>query len=163
MKPPAGKYILDVCCGSRMFYYDQQSPFVVYMDVRKGKYQLSDGRTIEVKPDVEGNFCMIPFDNESFSMVVFDPPHLLNCGENSDLCKKYGKLDRERWAPALLAGFTECFRVLKKHGILLFKWNESDIPLSRMFQLSPYYPLLGTRTTVKTAFVTFLKEKKYKK
>ena len=46
---------------------------------------------------------------------------------------------------------------------LLFKWNESDIPMLRLFQLSPYYPLLGTRTNAKTLFVTFLKEKKYKK
>ncbi len=27
--------ILDVCCGSRMFWYDKEEPHTTYMDIRK--------------------------------------------------------------------------------------------------------------------------------
>jgi len=30
--------ILDVCCGSRMFWYDKEEPHTTYMDIRKAVY-----------------------------------------------------------------------------------------------------------------------------
>ena len=34
--------ILDVCCGSRMFWYDKQEPHTTYMDIRKAVYTAMD-------------------------------------------------------------------------------------------------------------------------
>lgn len=34
--------ILDVCCGSRMFWYDKQEPHTTYMDIRKAVYTAID-------------------------------------------------------------------------------------------------------------------------
>ena len=53
-------------------------------------------RKLEIEPDIIGDFRNIPFDDNTFYMVVFDPPHLLKVGENSWLAKKYGKLS-ESW------------------------------------------------------------------
>lgn len=111
--------ILDVCCGSRMFYYDKESPLVTYMDIREGEVELSDGRKITVKPDIVGDFRAIPFYNETYDMVVFDPPHLLRAGKSSWLAKKYGVLNKDTWESDIRVGFYECFRVLKKGGVYM--------------------------------------------
>lgn len=113
------KAVLDACCGSRMFWLDRQHPDVVFMDCREESHILCDGRALEIKPDVVGDFRKMPFSDGTFRLVVFDPPHLIHAGESSWLSKKYGKLDRETWREDLKAGFRECFRVLEPGGILV--------------------------------------------
>ncbi|MDU1488408.1 class I SAM-dependent methyltransferase, partial [Ligilactobacillus animalis] len=65
--------ILDACCGSRMFWYDKQEEHTTYMDVRKYYEELPSGHVIDVDPDVQADFRSIPFDDETFDLVVFDP------------------------------------------------------------------------------------------
>lgn len=156
------KYVLDVCCGSRMFYYEKQSPNVLFMDIRDGDFPLSNGKVVHVHPDVVASFEDMPFAGESFRVVVFDPPHLLNPGAEADWTKTYGRLVRG-WQDVIRNGFRECFRVLEPHGVLLFKWSETDVSLATILELAPYRPLLGTRTKVQTAFTIFLKEEIYRK
>lgn len=86
--------ILDVCCGSKMFYFDKNNPQVTFMDCRELEDVLCDGRKLEIKPDIVGDFRNIPFTDNSFSMVVFDPPHLHRIGENSWMAKKIRKTVR---------------------------------------------------------------------
>lgn len=155
--PPSEKYILDAACGSRMFYYEKTCPHVYFMDNRTGTFPLTNGKTVEILPDVVASFEAIPFPNESFRVVVFDPPHLWDRGTKSNMCKWYGGL-HAGWQNSIRNGFKECFRVLEKHGLLLFKWSETDIKLSVVLELCPYRPLLGTRTTQKSHFLTFIKE-----
>lgn len=71
------KRILDACCGSRMFWFDKGNQDVVFMDKRQLQTNLCDGRKLEVNPDIVADFRDMPFDDESFYMVVFDPPHLI--------------------------------------------------------------------------------------
>lgn len=84
------KKILDACCGSRMFWFAKNNENVVFMDNRQESCTLQDGRKLEVNPDVIGDFTKMPFDDETFYLVVFDPPHLLRAGKSSWLVKKYG-------------------------------------------------------------------------
>lgn len=149
------KPILDVCCGSRMFYFDKNNPDVVFMDCRDLEDTLCDGRSLVVHPDIVGDFRNIPFGDNTFSMVVFDPPHLLRVGENSWLAKKYGKLS-DSWEDDLKKGFSECMRVLKTNGTLIFKWNEEQIKLSHILSLFPQKPILGNKRA-KTHFLIFMK------
>ena len=157
-----GQYVLDACCGSRMFYFEKHSPHVLFMDCRKGDFVLTNGKTVSIQPDIQASFEHMPFESESFRMVVFDPPHVYSHGKGSDMEKTYGCLTRG-WQQIIRNGFRECFRVLEPHGILLFKWCEARIKLSSVLELAPYGPLLGTRTKVPTAFIVFLKEELYKK
>lgn len=120
--------ILDACCGSRMFWFDKENPNVTYMDIRQEYEELETGHVVDVNPDVVGDFRNMPFEDDAFDMVVFDPPHLIHAGENSWLAKKYGKLD-ELWPEDIRQGFAECMRVLKPNGSLIFKWNEDQISL----------------------------------
>ena len=149
------KFILDVCCGSKMFYYDKNNKNTVYMDNREYEDILCDGRKLEVNPDIIGDFRNIPYENNSFRLVVFDPPHLLRAGEKSWLAKKYGKLN-ENWKEDIKTGFSECFRVLENHGILIFKWNEEQIKLNEILNLTKYKPLFGNKRN-KTHWIVFIK------
>lgn len=63
------------------------------MDIRQLDDILCDGRQLSITPDVIGDFRNIPYEDNSFKLVIFDPPHLIKIGENSWLAKKYGKLD----------------------------------------------------------------------
>lgn len=153
------KSILDACCGSRMFWFDGDNPDVVFMDYRNEVHTLCDGRTLEVRPDVVGDFRNMPFDDGVFRMVVFDPPHLIHAGKNSWLAKKYGKLNRETWSDDLSQGFHECFRVLRCEGVLIFKWCDDQISTADVLKLAPVRPLFGHRRG-KTIFLVFMKNGK---
>ena len=71
---------------------------------------------------------------------------------------KYGRLDGS-WKDDIKAGFSECFRVLKPGGTLIFKWNEYDIPLKQVLKLTDYKPMYGHRSgkQQKTHWVAFIK------
>lgn len=150
------KPIIDVCCGSRMFYFDRENENVVYMDNREIETTLCDGRALKVKPDVIGDFREIPFEDEQFYLVVFDPPHLVQAGEKSWLAQKYGKLNRDTWQSDLNKGFLECMRVLKTHGTLIFKWNEEQVQLKDVLKCFPCQPLFGNKRA-KTHWLVFMK------
>ncbi|OKP95080.1 class I SAM-dependent methyltransferase [Paenibacillus sp. P46E] len=147
--------ILDACCGSRMFWFDKQQPDTIYMDNRELSDVLCDGRTLNVSPDVVADFRAMPFEDESFYLVVFDPPHLVKAGEESWLAKKYGKLN-EMWQFDIRQGFTECMRVLKPNGTLIFKWNEDQVSLSEVLKAIGYKPLFGNKRS-KTHWLVFMK------
>jgi len=86
--------ILDACCGSRMFWFDKHNPDVLYMDNRKLIDTLCDGRVLEINPDIIADFRQMPFEDNTFYLVVFDPPHLIHAGENSWLAKSTVNLGR---------------------------------------------------------------------
>jgi len=152
------KFILDACCGGRMMWFDKNHPNVVYADVRQLDEVLCGTHPFEVSPDIQSDFTDMPFPDASFKLVVFDPPHLHKLGKNSWLAKKYGVL-LPTWETDLKAGFDECWRVLEPFGILIFKWNEVQVPLSKILSLIPYKPLFGHPTAKhgKTKWVCFMK------
>ena len=149
------KRVLDACCGSRMFYFDKADPEVLFADNRELETTLCDGRTLLVKPDIHMDFRNMPYPNNTFKVVVFDPPHLLHAGTKSWLAQKYGILPKE-WKTYLKAGFLECMRVLEKDGLLVFKWNEDQIRFSEILKVFGQKPLLGDQRG-KTRWVIFLK------
>ena len=157
---PAGgvKKVLDMCCASRMFWFDKKDPLAVYGDLRVQKHEiLCDGRGLEIKPEVQFDFRSLPFRKAAFRLVVFDPPHLVRAGPRSYMANKYGKLF-DTWRDDLRRGFSEGFRVLAPDGILIFKWNETNIKLSEILHLADRSPLFGHRSgrREKTHWVCFM-------
>ena len=150
------KPIIDVCCGLRMFWFDRKNPKVVFMDNRTVEQTLCDGRKLEIKPDVVGDFRHIPYQDNTFYLVVFDPPHLVRAGKKSWIAAKYGKLGPD-WRADLKAGFDECLRVLKPYGTLVFKWNEEQVKLSEILHIFGVRPLFGHQRG-KTHFLVFMKQ-----
>lgn len=149
------KPILDACCGSRMFWFDKSDPRAVFMDNRTEECILCDGRVLSIQPDTLADFRAMPFPENTFSLVIFDPPHLVRAGRKSWLALKYGKLG-EDWREDLRKGFAECFRVLKPNGTLVFKWNEEQVPLREVLALTDEKPLFGNKRA-KTHWIVFMK------
>ena len=99
--------ILDACCGSRMFWFDKENPDVVFQDIRNEDLDLNHGnRTCHIRPDHLGDFRQMSFPDETFYLVVFDPPHLKGAGQTGYMAKKYGTLDAN-WRLDLKRGFDE--------------------------------------------------------
>ena len=159
------KRILDACCGSRMFWFDKKNPDVEFVDCREFEdaqiWKSGDGKAIRycsVKPDTVADFTNLPFEDETFYLAIFDPPHLVHVGESSWLAKKYGRLTGD-WQEMLRKGFSECMRVLKPNGTLVFKWSETDISVKEILNIIGYTPLFGHKSgkQAKTHWMCFMK------
>lgn len=152
------KLILDACCGSRMMWFDRQNENTVYADKRTETHTLCDGRSLEINPDIEMDFRDMPFIDGQFKLVVFDPPHWIKAGAQSWLALKYGKLNQD-WREDIRKGFSECFRVLATDGVLIFKWNETQIKVSEILALTDQKPLFGhiSGKRANTHWITFMK------
>lgn len=147
--------ILDACCGSRMFWFDKQEPHTTYMDRREEEFEIHK-KKINVKPDIVADFRDMPFDDETFNLVVFDPPHLLWAGQKSFMRAQYGQLDKVTWSEDLAKGFEECMRVLKVGGTLVFKWSDCQINVKEVLKSIPFKPLFGQQRGT-THWMTFMK------
>jgi hypothetical protein len=158
------KLIIDVCCGSKMMWFGDTHPDVLFSDIREEEHTLCDERLLTIKPDVIADFRNLPFKDETFLHVVFDPPHLNKLGNSSWMAKKYGCL-LPTWELDIRGGFDEGFRVLKENGILVFKWNEIQIKLNQVLPLSPYKPLYGHTSGKhgRTKWMCFMKNENYKR
>ena len=154
--------VLDVCCGSKMFWFTRDDSRALFLDKRRERVTYTDcgkPRHNDIDPDLLCDFSKLPFRDETFSLVVFDPPHLKRTGPSKGWMKlKYGELDKQ-WEEMLRAGFSECFRVLKPEGVLIFKWCSVQIPLERVLALAPEPPLFGHNTghRAQTHWMTFMK------
>lgn len=153
------KKILDACCGSRMFWFNKTNPDVVFADIRTESHILCDGRPLEIRPDVQMDFTAMPFEDGSFKLVVFDPPHMKSLGKSSWMAKKYGVL-KPTWQRDIKAGFDECMRVLVPEGILIFKWNEKEVKLTEVLKIIKVQPLFGhvTGKHGRTIWLCFMKQ-----
>jgi len=153
--------ILDVACGSKMFWFDKNNPNVEFCDNRVVPYhEYYPKRYIEINPDTVCDFTSLPFPDKSFKLVVFDPPHLTWAGPASWTRLKYGCLD-ENWPQMIHDGFAESMRVLDDYGVLIFKWSEVQIPLRKVLEaIGPEHePLFGHRSgkNMNTHWLCFMK------
>lgn len=158
--------ILDPCCGGRMMWANRNNPDVIFGDIRSEQITVTDRshgkldgtRTLHIEPDVKMDFRALPFPDESFALVSFDPPHLERAGPKSWLAAKYGKLGKD-WRNDIRTGFHECLRVLKPDGVLVFKWNETQVKIGDVLELAPIEPLFGhlSGRTGLTHWLVFMK------
>lgn len=147
-----------------MFWFDRKDARALFMDRRRETWAIDQGTPgtvgrspIVVAPDVLADFTAMPFPDASFSLVVFDPPHVARKEARGAVLRKYGVLNGD-WRGMLRMGFAECFRVLRPNGVLIFKWAESQFPVAEILALTPEKPLFGHRTAkAKTHWIAFIK------
>ena len=160
------KPVLDATCGSRMIWFNKNNEFAVFVDKRElddeAIWTSGDGkvtRYCNIHPDIIADFTCLPFEDNTFYHVVFDPPHLIQGGDNAWMVKKYGKLNKDTWKRMLHDGFSECMRVLKPYGTLIFKWNETQIPVKDVITAIGAEPLYDNRSGKqgKTHWMAFIK------
>ncbi len=154
--------VLDVCCGPRGMWFDKRNPLAMYVDRRREHWRTeypSGTKTADIDPDMLADFTDLPFPDNTFAMVVMDPPHIAGQAATTGMIvRQYGMLTGD-WRYMLRRGFAECFRVLRPEGALIFKWNECRIPVKEILPLSPVAPLFGHKSGKKmqTHWIAFLK------
>ena len=157
------KKILDATCGGRSIWFDKNNPDTLYVDRKRdyGECKTVRGgvKHYSCEPDIIADFTDLPFEDNSFYLVVFDPPHLITGVETAWLSKLYGRLPDD-WRDVIRKGFEECWRVLKPNGTLIFKWNEVQIPTREVIKAIGHDPLFGHRSGKKsqTHWMCFFKE-----
>lgn len=152
--------VLDPASGGRMFWINKQDPRVLFGDIRDESWELCDGRQFDVHPDLEMDYRDLPFKDGIFRLVVLDPPHMNHVGEKSYMARKYGALNPETWREDMTQAFAECFRVLMPFGVLIFKWNETQIPLRQILECTTQVPLFGNKQPKQTGthWIAWMKE-----
>jgi SAM-dependent methyltransferase len=153
--------VLDACCGGRNFWFDKKDGRALFVDKRRERHELHypSGNYVEnIDPDELGDFSKMRFPDNTFALVVFDPPHIEQKTDSGRIVKKYGKLDGD-WRTMLREGFKECFRVLRPEGVLIFKWCEVRIPVKEILAMTNEKPLFGHRSgkAAKTHWIAFIK------
>lgn len=61
------------------------------------------------------------------------------------MAQSYGVLNKETWKEDLQKGFRECWRVLKPHGTLIFKWADKDVSLAELLYVLEREPVFGDK------------------
>jgi len=142
--------ILDPCCGPRSMWFDRENSNAIFGDIRSETITVTDRshgrqdgkRILRIEPDELIDFRDLPYADDTFRLVAFDPPHLERAGPKSWMAARYGKLSDD-WRDDIQRGFSECFRVLEPEGVLVFKWNETQVKLREVLSLTEIQPLFG--------------------
>ena len=154
------KFILDACCSNRQMWFNKQHPNTIYIDNRKEpKGFISFSPNVDIQPDKIMDFRDLKFDNKSFKLIAWDPPHIVSNCKTGAIVKKYGALNPLTWEADLKQGFNELWRVLDDYGLLIFKWSICKIPIKNILALFHTQPLFGHTTGSKntTRWMTFMK------
>ena len=126
------KFILDATAGFRMMWFNKRHPNCIYLDQRP-----------ECEPDIVGDFRDLKqFPDETFKMIVFDPPFWKGNSHANLWVRQYGLLNAETWQSDLKQGVKELWRILKPYGVLFGKWSNYQIPSTEFLKLFPVDPLV---------------------
>ncbi len=121
--------ILDVTAGNRHIWSDKSPEGVIFLDIEPN---------LRIPPDVVGDFRkMSMFEDESFNLVVFDPP-FARCGDmHNRPDEKYGSywgsIDSTfHFLRLVNGGLKEIYRVLRPNGFLYLKFNDVHFSLEKL-------------------------------
>lgn len=103
----------------------------------------------EVNPTILAAWQSLPFKNETFDLVLFDPPHHVRREhwKPLEMYKTFGCLMEDSWSKDLKEAFKELFRVLKQEHFLIFKWNSHDKKLKDVLSCSENKALFCQQST----------------
>lgn len=161
---------MDATAGVKSIWHpkNKDRDDVLYIDKREEESGFwGEGRNEEIQPDEIQDFRDLPYKNNFFNLVVFDPPHYVDKNGMERLeglmKEKYGALRAETWQHDIRKGFEELWRVLSPGGTLVFKFADTDIDFDKVLDLAPCPPMLGTTTkknqNTETRWFVFYKSK----
>jgi len=113
------KPILDATAGNRMMWKNKNPPHVVFMDKEI---------RLRIPPHIFGIWEKLPFRDDVFSCIIFDPPHYRVFGKKSIHKDPKGEswlgeyLNKRHFMRSLVYSSKEFSRVAER---LCLKWGES--------------------------------------
>ncbi|MBU2061712.1 MAG: methyltransferase domain-containing protein [Bacteroidetes bacterium] len=128
--------VLDITMGHRGMQKEVKQKFgigypIISLDIRE---EMTNG----MKPDIVADSRALPFDAESFDIILFDPPfsfHKSTSLGNQEYRRFYVTYGLNLYTSRIELGnyiqetFREVERVLRPDGYCLLKWSESRIKL----------------------------------
>jgi len=154
------KTVLDATTGGKHMWHSEMkdADSVVFADrrrVEKGALEHQQGWSCN--PDVVCDTRDLPFAENTFSLIAYDPPHRVTDGGMKQLAgvieQKYGALMAETWQSDLQSSFEELWRVLQPGGTITFKWADVHKSHDKVIDAIGKTPLYGV-TTEKDRAVT---------
>ena len=155
MSPPE---ILDATTGGKHIWHpdSERCDRAVFADRRRIE-GLEHQPSWSCDPSVVCDTRRLPFKDETFNLIAFDPPHRVTDDGMERLSgvieQKYGALCAETWQSDLRASFEELWRVLHPGGTLTFKWADVHKNHAEVIDALGRTPLYGV-TTEKERAVT---------
>jgi hypothetical protein len=146
------KFILDACCGTKMFWTNKNHPNVLYMDIREEeKGFIEQQQNLSIKPDVIGDFTNLPDEvrKNKYKLIIWDVPHFVKRKITGIMLKKFGCLSPETWQSDINKGFKELWNVLDDYGVLLFKFSDYHIKFNDILNCISEKPLVFNRMNSK--------------
>ncbi len=126
------KPILDATAGNRALWPAKNPPNVVFMDKEIG---------LAMAPDLFATWQKLPFRDDVFSLVFFDPPHS-KFGLNSIHMNPLGHVAKNggTWWSSLETGWFGVFYKAQNEfsrvsDILCFKWNTTSHSLEKVLMV----------------------------
>jgi SAM-dependent methyltransferase len=148
--------VLDATCGGRSIWHPENKDRddTLYIDKRDEENPLRreefgyEPRNYSIEPDEIEDYRDLPYQDDSFNLIVFDPPHKVRSDGMQTLSgvadRKWGNLHAETWQEDLRSGFKELFRVLAPGGTLVLKFANNSADFDEVLSLAPTEPLFGT-------------------
>ena len=152
----SAKTILDATTGGGHMWHDDAKDIerAVYAD-RRQLEGLDLQPNWECSPGVLCDTRHLPFQDDTFHLIAYDPPHRVTDGGMKALSgvieQKYGALRAETWQSDLSQSFEELWRVLKPNGTLTFKWADEHKSHDDVLDALPVSPLYGVTTSQRRA------------
>jgi len=143
--------VLDATTGGKHMWFpeNEQNDRTVFADRRRVE-SLEHQPGWSCEPDVVCDIRELPFKDDTFSLIAYDPPHRITDGGMEQLSgvieKKYGALSAETWQADLEQSFAELWRVLKRGGTLTFKWADIHKSHDDVLSVIDRTPLYGVTT-----------------
>jgi hypothetical protein len=119
---------LDATASIRSYWRNRNAAGWIFLDIRR-----------EVRPDIRASNEFLPFKDQSFSKVFYDPPHMVagrGLWLNSLMKFRYGDLAKKSDLVRNICEVNREFaRILKPEGELLVKWSQNKTTAVRWAQL----------------------------
>ena len=104
-----------------MFWFDRKDQRATFVDKRRERHTPADvsskggSRELVIAPDLLADFTDLPFPDNTFALVVFDPPHFERNGATGWVGLKYGTLKGD-WREELRQGLLSASRAAARGG-----------------------------------------------
>jgi len=126
--------ILDACCGGKTMYQGWDKNLgdqLISIDIRKlpaRKWVGGEGwkrNMPPIEPTIQADMNYLPFREQMFDAIIFDPPHL-QTNIKAFMGELYGGWTKTEARKIMVAVNSEFARVLKPQGLILMKVLDLD-------------------------------------
>ncbi len=126
--------------GCRSIWFDKEHPDCLYVDRRplivptQKRGDKLDVSTLAWTPDIVADNSALPFRDNLFSLIVYDPPHR-GFTADSNMGRRYGPTSWDELRGSVRAAAKESHRVAEPGALFAMKWNDVHLSMDTVLGL----------------------------